>query len=156
MNYGLLLLATLVALRAEPEFVGVFEERHQESFALQLQRGGAVRWFRIGEAFDGFTIAEYRPISDQLILRRGSTTIALSLRRAEVKALKFGKDEILAAAVREVARRENWGDAVHFQGPHLFKGNWIVVARHNADARTIEARVIAATPSGFLFSYESL
>ncbi len=153
MKRVFLLLASFVALRAEPEFVGVFADHDRELFALSSRPGDAVRWLRLGDSCGDYTIAEYQPAGEQLILRNGIQTLALSLRRAAVQTLQLTEEEIIAQAAREIAQKENWGAAVRFQGPHLFKGNWIVVARHDSADRPTETRVIVTTRSGGLLDY---
>lgn len=122
MKRVFLLLASFVALRAEPEFVGVFADHDRELFALSSRPGDAVRWLRLGDSCGDYTIAEYQPAGEQLILRNGIQTLALSLRRAAVQTLQLTEEEIIAQAAREIAQKENWGSRRPLSGAAPVQG----------------------------------
>ena len=76
----------------------------------------------------------------------------LSLRKAKTATLSADADVMLAMAKAVVAGNEHWAEPIRFQGPHLFKDNWIVVAHHDV-AGGPETRVVIFSGAGVMKNY---
>ena len=149
--FGLALLAA--PLRATPEFVGVLIAPGVERFALADPHGGQpIRWVRLGQQIEGYTVAEYFPATETLSLQNAAGTTSLALRPAKTAELTPTAADMLRCATQVVASNERWAGPIRFQGPHLFKHHWIVVAHCDGAAGT-ETRVVVFSALGVMKDY---
>ena len=154
-------LAGALPLRAAPELVGVLSSAQLELFALHDDAGpGPVRWLQRGQQFAGYTLGDYAPATETLVLRKADATLRLRLREARIQPLAADAEAMRQTAAAAVAQRDGWSGDLRWQGPHLFKGNWLIVARRDAapaagsggEAR-IETRVLIFNAEGKLQEY---
>jgi hypothetical protein len=147
------LLALCRAVAAVPEFIGVLTSGGEAKFALvDPEARDAPRWVRTGEEFDGCTVLAYHATAEDLEVRIRGETVALHLKTGKTVALRLTPEAVRAIAERQISSCEHWGPDVRWEEPHLFKGNWLLVARHDGDGRT-ETRILVITPAGSIRNY---
>ena len=83
-----LLAVSLVTLRAELEFTGIFVTSKQSQFALTESSSGETGWRKIGQSFGGAEITGYDAKDDTLTLRQNGATLQLRLKDAKVKTAR--------------------------------------------------------------------
>lgn len=148
---GVVLL--VAPLRATPEFVGVLITPGREQFALADPNGNQPTcWVERGQQVEDYTVAEYFPATETLVLKHAAGEIRLSLRKDKIATPTPNADEMRRIATQMVTGNEHWSEPVHYQGPHLFKNSWVVVAHHGG-ASGIETRVVVFSAGGVMRDY---
>jgi hypothetical protein len=116
---------------ARPEFSGYLTASGESYFWItdkeSLRSSG---WIKLGEPFLGFTVDEFLPQADALILKNSSESLRLSLRQSRVvQEITPVKKTRATNVARPTRPRMTYAQSRLLQGAHLFTRSWVYTFR---------------------------
>jgi hypothetical protein len=104
------LLAALVGVvptaRAVLEFSGYLASNGERRFLVtELDRGQTSGWLRIGDSFEGHTVARFEAQDEVLVVEHAGTSLRLPLKASRVKPVPRSSGEVDDAVARIIAAR---------------------------------------------------
>jgi hypothetical protein len=140
------LLLLFVAVRADPEFVGVLTSKESgKLFVVAPSPGAPARWVKIGDEIDGYFVTESRDGDEVLVLKKGHREFVLRLKGSRTQHADYrGALMPLVAAKQLIESLPGWQSDVLYNVFQRKDGVWCLQAARPV-GKAMQVRFIPLT-----------
>lgn len=93
------------AADAPPQLRGLLSADGERQFSLVAPGGAAPKWVKLGATFDGWTLADFKPAEESLILKKDGRTVVLKMEQSVTGSAPGVAPKASLADAEEVLRK---------------------------------------------------